>query len=764
MNFEQPLYRLHLRTVARLVAIAIGLVAAAGQQPCAAQKKPSVADRFLVFWHDGSTKSAEDVNGWSKTTTPGEGMLDSASIDGKPLFSPGHLARLVRNTTLVTELNGPFIQLTNGDTLPGIIVTQRQSSEFTDDDIVLVFVNDPLSALDDRRNLIQVRRNSIARITPGDGKPDSFIPGLVAFRGGGTMNARLIRWDANGIRLLSDRSVKAAPWTDLVDVHLPQVDRTQAVLRDAVVELPQDFDFLGRMVTTSGAVLTYHRRRIRTGVHRGKLCHIIQPAWALNAIYVPVDSIVSTSYRLIDEVALSQLPATLLTRRSVFGQSWRWKRNSNVKGQQLSSGKLHADFGIGMWSHSEIAFEIPHRSVAFSAWVGIDRGVRQGGCVRCRIYRDVVSGSPIWTSGLLRGGQEPVRVDVTNLNGARRLILVAEFAHEDRQQGDLPFDICDMVSWLSPIVRIDREHFLGVPLDIEQTFPELAGWSISDENRQRMSSRSFHDSRRGKWLPVMVLDKARGPEATVAPLVLTKELDVTLRNAWLVGATGRDDMGKFGYRVMVRANGKHIPGTEGYDSNTTGYSPGDWDTVAYSLGEYVGQKIQITVTVYPVGNEHAQLCGLLWRELSLSPLIQDLPDSGKPMQPDLLLTSLALDAEAEGEQKSLIVQPLPKLRWFSMNDSIGMPTSVKAISCDLDPRSKRFVACIGPSGFSGGVGPFEVWVDDKMLWQSGRITRLSKAQQIDIRLPSGPGKRLTLRVTNKSNTPVTWGKAGLMFE
>ena len=242
---------------------------------------------------------------------------------------------------------------------------------------------------------------------------------------------------------------------------------------------------------------------------------------------------------------------------------------------------------------------------------------------------------------------------------------------------------------------------------------------------------------------------------------------MTLKNAWLVGATGRDDTGKFGYRVIVSANGKHIRGTEGYDSNTTGYSPGDWDTVAYSLGEYVGQKVQITVTVHPVGNEHAQLCGLLWRELSLSPLIQDLPDSGKPMQPDLLLTSLpslAVEAEGEGEQKTLLVQPLPKLRWFSMNDSIEMPTDVQAISCELDPRSKRFVACIGPSGFSGEVGPFEVWSDENMLWQSGRSTRLSKAQQIDIRLPPGPGKRLTLRVTNKSKSPVTWGKAGLMFE
>ena len=65
--------------------------------------------------------------------------------------------------------------------------------------------------------------------------------------------------------------------------------------------------------------------------------------------------------------------------------------------------------------------------------------------------------------------------------------------------GQYPFDMCDMVSWLSPVVRIDRELLQGVPLDLEQPFPELAGWSISEETRQRISIRSFHACICGIW-------------------------------------------------------------------------------------------------------------------------------------------------------------------------------------------------------------------------------------------------------------------------
>ena len=752
---------------------------------CNAQNHQPDAKTFEVIWRDGSTTNAAEIKGWSTSDTPKGGTLDASAIMGKPLFRKGNIARLVRNTKLKATLTGPYIQLTNGDILPGRIVatnlgpaSQNPSSPYSVGDgqlagesrIVVVAVTEPLSALDDRRNLIQVRRSSIARITLTDRNPNSFSPGLVTFRDGGKYTARSIRWNADGVRMLLQRSLKSADWDELADVHLPNVNRARALLQDSLAEPLEEFSYLGRMVSTSGAALTYHGSRIRTAVHGGKLCHIVQPTWALNAIHVPVESIVFTGYRSTDEIPLSLLTATLLKRQSVFGTSWPWQRNRNVTGQQLSSGNIRADLGIGMWSHREIAFDLPAGAAAFSAWVGIDRAAGEGGCVRCNVYRDEVAGKPIWTSALLLSGGEPAQVEVANLNGAKRLVLVAEFAHDERPAGYQPFDICDMVSWLSPVIRIDHDQLQATPFETEDTFPEVAGWSISDDMRDRISFRSFYDTKHSEWLPAMVLDKQRAADATVEPLVLTRELDVTLKNAWLVGSTGRDDKGKFGYRVIVKANGTHIPGTEGYDSNTTGYAPGNWDSVAYCLGEYVGQKIQLSVTVHPAGTDHDQLCGLLWRELSLSPLIQNLPDNGKPIQPDLLLRSVAsLTVEADGEDKdvlkTLMAESSPEILWCPMKNGLAMPNTVNAFSCDLDPRAKRFVACLGPAQrCRGQVGPFQIWVDDQMLWESIRFHRLTKAVQIDLSLPVNPGKRLTLRATSGDRAQATWTNAGFMFE
>ena len=142
-----------------------------------------------------------------------------------------------------------------------------------------------------------------------------------------------------------------------------------------------------------------------------------------------------------------------------------------------------------------------------------------------------------------------------------------------------------------------------------------------------------------------------------------------------------------------------------------------------------------------------------------------------PIQPDLLLTatrSLKVDSEvATGHTdklKSLLSDSTPELRWCEMQNGIAMPPDVKSISCEVDPRSRRFVACIGPSQRGHGpAGTFQVWLDDKLLWQSAHVNRLTKAQQIDIRLPVEQGRRLSLRVANDVKHPVTWSHAGFML-
>ena len=675
---------------------------------------------------------------------------------------------MLSDTTLRSRLAGPFIEFANGDILPGRIVASPVSeSSGIDLPGVKILVSDPLSSVGRRRSIICVRPESIMRVAASARSRESspFSPGLVVLRDRTRITAKAVAWRNDGLRMLLGSSVRTAGWDGIEEFHSPHTNRAAAAIRDISISGPTKPDFLCRMTATNGAVLSYHCRRIQSMSRRKACLQIVQPSWAMNAICIPLDNIVSESYRRTDEIPLSSLDAKVLAQKSMTGFNWPWRRNRGFRGQQLSSGPIRSDVGVAMHSHSEIAFELPGGSVSFSAWVGVDRAVKEGGCVRCRIHFDDVAGKPVWTSGLMRGGRQPVRVEIPDLKNAKRLVLVAEFAHRGRPANADPLDIRDEVSWLWPMVKVDRGALKIAPPAPADSFPQLTGWSISDEMRKRITVRPFYDSRRGRWVNAMIPDADRDRRAKVAPLVIAKELDVNLSNAWLVAATGRDASGSVGYRLTVRAGRTKVYGTEGYDSGTSGYAPGDMDTVAYGLGRYVGRRIRLTVTVSPDRGDHRRLCGLLWGRLTADPVIADLPKDPKSAAADISLGSLEpletdSDSGAGKPDRSGV-----KLRFCSMAGGLVMPPGVRSVTYKLDPRWRRFVGCIGPAGPSNGaMGPFQVLVDGKVVWIGKRFTRLSRARYIDIPLPIKGGKRITLRVANETKNKAVWANAGFKLK
>ena len=144
--------------------------------------------------------------------------------------------------------------MSNGDVLPGRLVWGMESSDIAAQlKSVSVSAADPLSVRAPRQPLIQVRRRSLARISLTDGNPNLYAPGLVMFRDGRKLTARAIRWDAHGIRLLLGGSTVTAEWSEVADVHLPQVDRRHAMLHDALLEPLESPSVLGRMVSANGS-------------------------------------------------------------------------------------------------------------------------------------------------------------------------------------------------------------------------------------------------------------------------------------------------------------------------------------------------------------------------------------------------------------------------------------------------------------------------------------------------------------------------------
>ncbi len=735
-----------------------------------AEPARSDSGRYQVIWRDGSVSHSEEIPGWraraGRRLAPLDVTFKRPAVGKRSLFGPKNPALMVSDTTLKARLDGPYVEFANGDILPGRIIDNSVSEHCglaPLDAAILVY--DPLVSMGRLRpNIVRVRSEAIVRIVGEVGRfgASPALPGQVVLANGSRITAKAVTWRPDGLRILTNSGVQTITWDKIAEFRRPGIDRKAELLRDLLICKPAGSDFLCRMTSASGAVLTYHCSRIQSSSSRGRCLQVVQPPWAMDGICVPLDQVVSESYRRTDEIPLASLPAKVLAQKSMTGFTWSWRRNADLRGQRMAIGRLQSDTGVAMHSYGELAFELPKGSLSFSSWAGIDRSVKDGGCVRCRIHLNDISSKPVWISGIMLGSSKPVRIDIPDLKGARRLILVVEFAHKDRPDCADPLDIRDEVSWLGPMVRIDRSVIDAARPDLFDRFPELVGWSISPEMKKRISVRPFYDPRRCKWFNTMVLDAGRDRSGKIDPLILTRELDMNLSNAWLLTATGRDASGPRGYRLTVHVNGRQVNGTEGYNSGTSGYGPGDIDTVAYGLGRYVGQKVKLRIKVARHEGADGALAGLLWGSLRFRPMIADLPKDAKTAAPDITLDSLKpikVDAESGAPSNSDV-----DLRFCRMTGGLVMPAGVRSITYKLDKRWKRFVGCVGPAGFSNGaLGPFQVLVDDNVVWASKRFGRLNRAQYVDIPLPNG-GRILTLQVDNETRNKAVWANAGFKLK
>jgi hypothetical protein len=78
-------------------------------------------------------------------------------------------------------------------------------------------------------------------------------------------------------------------------------------------------------------------------------------------------------------------------------------------------------------SRQRLTYDLPGRAEAFVATVGIDDSARGRGAVEFAV---LVDDQPVWSSGVVRGRDEPRPVPRVSLKGARRLTLLVDFGPE----------------------------------------------------------------------------------------------------------------------------------------------------------------------------------------------------------------------------------------------------------------------------------------------------------------------------------------------
>jgi hypothetical protein len=111
----------------------------------------------------------------------------------------------------------------------------------------------------------------------------------------------------------------------------------------------------------------------------------------------------------------------------------------------LVIGKRTFEHGLGTHSVSQIQIRSPQPIARFTAWVGVDHNERTRGGAGSVVFAVSAEQGQLFRSGVLRGGQEPVRVDV-DVKGAKTLDLDVGDA------GDGP--TCDHADWADAAITI----------------------------------------------------------------------------------------------------------------------------------------------------------------------------------------------------------------------------------------------------------------------------------------------------------------------
>jgi hypothetical protein len=593
------------------------------------------ADNFYALFYDGSRAclpaQAKDVWGSSE-----------AMLGGRRLFGTKNPVRLLQNLRPRVAQEGPRVLMANGDVIPGRITGFLPASAANDAPArLLISLDAPL--LPAAARSLPVRAESVLRVATSTDATGSGQPGLLVLANGTRLQARAMRWTEQGLSALTASGFTAVAFDAIADFSVPKVDVVRAVLDDSSYPPFGPDTVVGRLETFEGAVLTYACEMTLAGVGRAPASAsylLIQPNWSTSVVLVPVDSIWRQSFRAAKEVPLSLLPAKTL-REEVGLHRWSWRRNANVDGDELASGGVVVDQGVGTHSCCEIAFELPSQAKAFTTLVGLDRCIGPGACATYKIYSEQAAGKPLFSSGLLRSGQEPTPVGPLSIAGCRSLVLATAWAGDGRPPDAYPLDIGGHVDWLMPLVTVEADA-AAYGEALRRFVPGWEAWDLAPADSRRVRAGPYWDTPRNRWLPLiqsasnqpLTIHRKSFPVSSANGLlelsfayfkdapVPTVELRVdnvrVMPDKWQAG----DNQGNPGGRSEALARRRGVS-VQGRDSRT-GHKGALMEITQqyrmrfmhWNLQQYNGRTVQLTLSV-TLDN---QLKGLVWHELAAKPL------------------------------------------------------------------------------------------------------------------------------------------------
>lgn len=711
------------------------------------------ADRFVARLDDGARLTARSLPTWPIPGTP-------YRFDGHDLLTSNNPVRLVVDRQASVSLAAPYLVLANGDILTGT-PTQLVSDPGRVGLVPRVHVRLESPLMPVAGTGVAVRTDRVLRIVatrpPTGTEPP---PGTAVLADGRRLTARSIRWKDTGLMLLTESGIVEASFGELADVVFPGVDRTAAVLDDNLWAGGAPDATIARLQMRGGAILTSSRltRDVERFRRRGRTTtndayYYIQPAWSSDPIAMPEPLVAWCGYRAANEAPLSLLPCETLVNRRLISQPEEWLANRTADGGLLAAVDRESDLGLITHSHSELAFDLPVAARTLEMCVGLDRAMQGGGCVRCKVVAEKSGGEVLWDSGIMQsegGVRETGPLDVT---GLVRVILVTEFAHEGRPAGADPFDIRDQVCWLDPLLTLD----LSGSGQAERVLAVLAGvadWNLAGDGWRDLQLASRWNAYLPGWEPVLTLPRRTElrltrqfrvtPSADIVELLTACPLDLD-EHVFTLAVSGkplewRNNADRVSLRSWVSRYGRSR--TREDDSVLSDRLAYWWD-----LSEYRGQEVTLELTLAGENDRNE----IAWRSLSIRSAIGNLPPGGQPLVPDVRLPTLTPLSASPGGRTEPLANAIPAagnrtgepIRFLGQQftGGYGMVRNSQ-LTFAIEPEYRKFVAIAGCS--YQVVGPLQVLIDDKVVWERSVVSSLTPAEQIEIDIPAG-AKTLTLQ-------------------
>jgi hypothetical protein len=445
-----------------------------------------------------------------------------------------------------------------------------------------------------------------------------------------------------------------------------------------------------------------------------------------------------------------------------------------------ASGQFESDLGLATHAECTVAFDLPPGAVTLTTAVGLDRAVGDGGCVRCQIVADKPDNDKpdngvLWDSDILLGGDGPKPTGPVDVKGLARVSLVTDFAHEGRPAGADPLDIRDQVTWLAPLVRLDPSQG-GGPGRLLSVLAGLGDWELAGDDWKKAQISTRWNWSTTAWEPVVSLPKGTAlvlkhklhvsHAGDVVELRTACPDDLALHNftltvdgkpiSWNTNAD-REVLRAWIRNYYARARGTYDRYEDTYLSDRLAYW---WD-----LQPWRGKEVTLELTMGTPENAGE----IVWRGFSIRSAVSNLPDSGQPLPFDVPLTDitpLRMTGTKGGFMPVKDALPTAKLpdpiRFLgqAFAGGYGMREG-SSVLFPLAPEYRKFVAVVGCC--QTAIGPLQVAIDDKVVWERPLVQGLSPAEQIEIEIPAG-AKTLTIYAGEGGpyNGHAAWANAGFV--